>query len=188
MSGPASRPCVLEAWAQHEGELRGWLLRQLGGDEVLADDLLQTIFLQAVRQGHRFCEVERSRAWLFTTARNAVIDHFRLKKQEVPISDDLSEPVEPRLPIDSLTECLPRALGELREQEADILRRCDLEGMSQAEYARLHGLSIPGAKSRLQRARRRLEEHLTEVCQVRRDEDGRVCCFVPRPRLSEKPG
>lgn len=187
MSDPASRPCTLDAWNRYEGELRGWLVHRVGGDEALAADLLQTVFLKALRQGPRFCEVERPRAWLFTTARHAVVDHFRTLKLEVPVPESLSEVIEPRPVVDSLAACLPRALGEMPEQDADILRRCDLEGMTQAEYARAHGLSVPGAKSRLQRARRRLEEHLTRVCQVRRDEDGGVCCFVPRPRLSEGP-
>lgn len=38
-----------------------------------------------------------------------------------------------------------------------ILRRCDFEGASQVEYSRESGLSIPGAKSRLQWARKRLK-------------------------------
>lgn len=187
MSAPATRPCTLDAWERHEGELRGWLIRRVRGDVALADDLLQTVFLKALRQGRRFCAVERARAWLFATARNAAIDHLRLQKHQVPLPEELSEQVDERPPVDSLTACLPRALEEMGEQDAEILRQCDLEGMTQAEYARLHGLSVPGAKSRLQRARRRLEDHLTRVCQVRRDEDGRVCCFVPRAPASDPP-
>lgn len=180
MSAPAPRPCVLAAWEQNQPELRGWLTRQLHGDRALVDDLLQTVFLKALGQGQRFCAVEHARAWLFTAARHAVIDHFRLQKPQVPVPEELSEDFEPSPPVDALAQCLPRALGELDPQDAEILRRCDLEGMTQTEYAERHGLSISGAKSRLQRARRRLEAHISRECQVRRDEDGRVCCFVPR--------
>lgn len=173
--------CVLEAWESHEAELRAWFRRRLDGDEALADDLLQNLFLKAVRQGERFCEVERARAWLFTAARNALVDHLRLRKDQVPLPANLPAPGEGAAPVDGLAACLPRALSEMGEHDADILRRCDLEGMSQVAYAREHGISLPGAKSRLQRARRRLKAHLTEACQVRRDEAGNVCCFVPRP-------
>ena len=48
---------------------------------------------------------------------------------------------------------------------------------------RLKGLSLPGAKSRVQRARQRLRERLASACQVRLDVEGQVCCFVPRPPL-----
>ena len=45
------------------------------------------------------------------------------------------------------------------------------------------GLSLPGAKSRVQRARQRLREQLSAACQVKFDGAGQVCCFVPRPPL-----
>lgn len=185
MTAPPGNDCVLDAWAAHEGELRGWLVRHVAGDAALAEDLLQTVFLKALRQDRRFCELAHARGWLFRTARNAVIDHYRLLKRQVPPPDDLTAPVDERPPVDLLSACLPRALAEMDPTDADVLRRCDLEGMTQVEYARRQGLSVPGAKSRLQRARRRLKAHLTTACQVQRDDTGQVCCFVPRPPLDE---
>jgi len=186
MSGETSRPCVLEAWEQNEVELHTWLVRQVRGDVALADDLLQTVFLKALRQGQRFCDVEQSRSWLFTTARHTVVDHFRLRKQDVPVPETLTADTTPPIAVDSLVQCLPRALAELDAQDTDVLRRCDLEGMTQAKYAQLRGLSLPGVKSRLQRARRRLQAHITRVCQVQCDENGHVCCFVPRTAPSDE--
>jgi RNA polymerase sigma-70 factor (ECF subfamily) len=55
--------------------------------------------------------------------------------------------------------------------------------MTQQDYAGRLGLSLPAAKSRVQRARVRLKSHLTEACQVSFDAAGQVCCFVPRPPL-----
>lgn len=174
------KPCILTAWESHERELRRWLLRQLRGDAALADDLLQLVFLKALRRGD-FCEVDRARAWLFTTAKTTLIDHFRVQKTEVPVPDELStQELEPPEPVLQLSQCLPRALSELSPEDAAIIRACDLGGQTQAAYAAENGLSVPGAKSRLQRARRKLAEHLTTACQVRRDEDGKVCCFTPR--------
>jgi RNA polymerase sigma-70 factor, ECF subfamily len=39
---------------------------------------------------------------------------------------------------------------------------------------------LPGAKSRVQRGRKRLRGHLSSACQVRFDAASKVCCFVPR--------
>ena len=177
--------CILSAWETHEGELRAWLRRRLDGDAALADDLLQALFLKVIRQGERFCQVEHVRAWLFTGARNAVIDHLRVRKTQVSVPEELVAVTDESPMVDSLAACLPRALSEMNERDADILRCCDLQGQSQVAYAQAHDLSIPGAKSRLQRARRRLRTHLTEACQVRRDETGKVCCFVPCAPLSK---
>lgn len=182
MSDAPACACVLEAWHDNEPALRVWLRRH-AGDDALGDDLLGDVFLKAIRAGDRFCAVEDARAWLFQVARTTQIDRLRTSRDLVPIPETLAAPAEEARPVYTLASCLPRALSELPPDDADALRRCDLEGMTQAEYARQVGISLPGAKSRLQRARRRLKEHLTTACKVRLDERGDVCCFVPRPPI-----
>ena len=175
--GPVS--CLLAAWQDHGTELRAWLRRRMA-DREEAEDLTQDVFLRALRQGARFCEVRNRRAWLFEVARNALADRLRLTRNLVELPEDLPELREEPPPVDALAEYLPRALAALSPAEREAITHCDLEGMNQADFARLKGLSLPGAKSRVQRARRRLREHLATACQVRFDESGRVCCFVPR--------
>ncbi len=172
--------CLLRAWESHEPELRGFLERR-AADPSLADDLLQEVFLKAMRQGVNFCEVENTRAWLFRVARNALVDHARRSRTTVDLPEDLAQDEgEEPAPVDRLTECLDRVLAEMPAEDAEILRRCDLEGMKQADFARAHGLGLPAAKSRLLRARARLRKSLSEACRVSFDEQGKVCCFVPR--------
>jgi len=171
--------CLMTVWTRHEAELRAWLRGRLGNSQD-TEDMLQDLFLKVLRQDKKFCELGNSRAWLFEVARNALADRLRLEKDQVELPDDLAAERDEPLPIDTLAQCLPRALAELSEDDRDALSLCDLAGMNQADYAKLRGLSLPGAKSRVQRARKRLRQHLTGVCQVRFDETGRVCCFVPR--------
>ncbi|MBI2734652.1 MAG: hypothetical protein HYX44_15500 [Aquabacterium sp.] len=75
----------------------------------------------------------------------------------------------------------PPCLSGLSEEDRDAITECDLKGMSQEDDAHKLGLSLPGAKSRIQRARKRLRAQLTQSCQVTLDPQGQVCCFVPRP-------
>lgn len=171
--------CLLRAWDSHESELRAWLRSRLGNPHD-AEDMLQDLFLKAMRQDRTFCEIANARAWLFEVARNALADRLRLKKEQVELPDDLAAEHEEMPTVESLAACLPRALSELSEEDREALTQCDLEGMSQEDYAHLKGLSLPGAKSRVQRARKRLREHLTDACQVTFDAAGKVCCFVPR--------
>jgi RNA polymerase sigma-70 factor (ECF subfamily) len=171
--------CLMKAWDSHEAELRGWLRSRLGNAHD-AEDMLQDLFLKAMRQDKKFCEIENARAWLYEVARNTVADRMRLKKDQVELPDDLAAEQNEIPAVESMAACLPRALSELSEEDRDAITRCDLEGMSQEDYAHTKGLSLPGAKSRVQRARRRLREHLTEACQVKFDAAGKVCCFVPR--------
>ena len=177
--------CVSDAWERHETELRGFLRRR-ARSEVEAEDLLQEVFLRALRQKNGLCGIDNPRAWLYATARNLLIDRLRLAKEQVPLPDDLAvEPEDGPPPVDGLSQCLPRVLAELSPQDREAITLCDLGGMTQQDYARRLGLSLPAAKSRVQRARSRLKAHLTAACQVRFDAAGQVEGFVPRPPLKD---
>lgn len=175
----SSFACVLDAWGRHEIELRAFLTHRVG-DPHAADDLLQDVFLKAMRQGRKFCSLGSARAWLFEVARNALVDRFRMTREQVELPEDLPAVAEEVPTVDMLSACLPRVLSELSEQDREALTLCDLEGMTQEEFGLKKGLSLPAAKSRLQRARKRLREHLTQACQVQFDDSGRVMHFVPR--------
>ncbi len=180
MSLPSSSPsCILRAWQQHESELRGYLVHQLR-DPHLAADLLQEVFVRALRQGQDFCQLDNARAWLFQVARNALVDHHRLAKPTEEVSEDIPLDEHERDPIVALSECVARVLSELTPEDRDIIEQCELEGMKQKDYAERHGLTVPAAKSRLLRARQRMRERMSTACQVKFDEAGRVAGHVPR--------
>lgn len=180
-------PCLLQAWHAHEPALLGWLIRQLP-DHATAEDLLQDVFIKAIRQGERFCDIANARAWLFEVARNTLADHLRRQHHTVELPEDLIAEDAAMPAVDSLASCLPRVLTELSPADRDAITRCDLEGLSQAAYAQQLGLSLSAAKSRVQRARQRLKLQLAQSCQVTHDSSGKICCFVPRPPLPEPPG
>ena len=172
--------CVRNSWRQHESELRRFLAHKLS-DPHLAEDMLQEIFIKAINRGSGFCDLTSARAWLFEVARNAVADHFRLRRELVELPDDLPDEADGPDAVDLLAACLPRVLSELTEEDREAITLCDLQGMTQEEFAHKKGLSLPGAKSRVQRARKRLMARMTDACQVQFDDNGQVIHFVPRP-------
>lgn len=184
-SAEASRfACVAAAWAAHESELLGYLRHQLPEAQA-AEDLLQDVFLKAMRLGEGFCSLDNPRAWLFQVARNAMVDRARLAKPNVPLDEcglELEAPAPETLaPVDALAGCVARVLRELSSDDAAILRACDLEGLTLREFAQRHGLSLSATKSRLLRARQRMREQMSAACQVQFDTDGSVSGHVPRP-------
>jgi RNA polymerase sigma-70 factor (ECF subfamily) len=183
---PSSR--ILTTWSQHETELRRWLLARTP-DKSEVDDLLQDVFIKTLRQGDRWPTVAQPRAWLFEVTRNTLIDHLRSAHEHLPLPDDLDswpDQAGPATAIDALAQaCLPRVLAELDPQDREAIDLCDLQGMAQADFARLKGLSLPAAKSRVQRARKRMRDRMTLACQVRLDAAGRVDDYVPRVPLTD---
>jgi len=179
-AGAPPGPCLSRAWQAHRSELAGFLRRRVA-DRATADDLLQDTWLRALRQGERFCGIADPRAWLFHVARNLLVDHARANRDFQPLTDDLAQDPVEAATIDELTVCLPRVLQTLPPRDVEILRACDLGDSTQARYAQAHGLSLPAAKARLQRARRRLRAQLTHLCQVRLDPDGQVAGYTRLP-------
>ena len=98
--------CLMTAWHENEAELRGWLRHRLG-NPVDADDMLQDLFIKAMRQGERFCAIGNARAWLFEVARNALADRLRLKREMIELPADW--PTKPRRSRRSIAWSLPAA-------------------------------------------------------------------------------
>ncbi len=179
-------PCLINAWSACAAELLGYLRHRVKHIED-AEEVRQEVFIKAMRQGPQFCRIDNPRAWLFQVARNTLADRLRVAREHLSLPDDLVAPQgdEPS-PVDDLSQCLPRVLSELSATDRQAIRFCDIAGGSQQELADLLGLSLSGAKSRLQRARQHLREKMESGCQVRYDEAGTVCSFTPRPPLPDE--
>ena len=181
MSEAAGESCHDRAWQQHQREIQGFLEHR-AGSVAEADDLLQEVFLKVLLQGRAFCELDNPRAWLFRVARNLIIDRRRLsmtREPLLPLPDDFSAPPAADVePVDLLSHCLPSVLSRISAKDREAIVRCDLQGVTVSDYARQLGISLPAAKSRLQRARLRLRSRLAKSCRVSYDGAGKLCCFV----------
>jgi RNA polymerase sigma-70 factor (ECF subfamily) len=69
---------------------------------------------------------------------------------------------------------------ELEEPYREALILTEYEGLTQAEYAARAGLSLSGAKSRVQRAREKLKQLLLDCCHFELDRRGGIIDFYPR--------
>lgn len=172
-------PCLMTTWHLFESELYYWLLKQTN-DEDLSFDLLQNTFLKALQQQKAFCDIQNQRAWLYRVARNMLIDKQRRASKEQALDLSHYDPSGDELElaaIDSLAQCLPRALENLSPSQRNIITQCDLQGLSQQQYAQQNKLTLVATKSRIQRARQKLKGILQKQCHIRFDEQNRVCCF-----------
>ena len=99
---------------------------------------------------------------------------MRRTRESVELPADLSVEDEITAPVDSLTQCLPRVLSELSQEDRDVIVLCDIEGMTQKAYAERLGLPLATAKSRVQRGRNKLKKILLDCCKVEMDSYGNV--------------
>jgi RNA polymerase sigma-70 factor (ECF subfamily) len=70
-------------------------------------------------------------------------------------------------------------IEELPDEYQVALRLTELEGLTQQELAARTGLSLSGAKSRVQRGRKMLREMLLACCHFEFDRHGKVIDYYP---------
>ena len=154
-----------ELHEQHAAALRAYALR-LTGDQSRAQDVAQETLLRAWRDPQVFDPEHGSqRAWLYTVARNIVIDEWRTTRRyrEVitgrfpgqPIGDD-SEQVVNR-------DLMATALRRLTQEHRDVLRECYFRGSSVAQAAQALGIAPGTVKSRTYYALRALRLVVEEL-------------------------
>ena len=124
------------------------------------------------------------RGWVGTIARNVLADHHRIKgrQAEASVGEDAAAPGSPD-PIErTVAAWLEGFLAQLDPDDAKALRFVDLDGRTQAEFAEREGLTLPAAKSRVQRARTRLRARLEACCAFAFDARGGILSVEKKSR------
>ncbi len=131
------------------------------GEQDLAADAVQEAYVRLYQSSPAIASPAAVVSWLFSTARNYLLNHHRLQRRfasvdEEPASlvDSAPEPFEAEDERAYLRR-LVDALGPLH-REAILLR--EYEGMTYDEIANITGVPVSTVKMRLFKARRALAE------------------------------
>lgn len=132
-------------------------LNRLTGDASAADDLLQKAFFRFLRANPVVESDEHMRRWLFRTATNLAMDHFReLKKTR--------ERTTIATAVDSLDRDLrhdvKRIFGDLKPRERALLWLAHVEQSDHDEIGEALGVKSRSVRVLLFRARKRLADML----------------------------
>src|ERR1035438_578514 len=172
-------PSVEVLWKEFSTPLRAFLLARTR-TAADADDLLQDVFYRIHRRLPRLRRPEKLQGWVYRIARNAVIDHYRGRRDHVELKfEPESEPADIKDAVD-LTPTLKRFIAQLPPRYRAPLVRHEFEGMALADVAKDLGISLTATKSRVRRARMMLRKMLDECCRFEFDRRGRVIEAIPR--------
>jgi RNA polymerase sigma factor (sigma-70 family) len=145
-----------------------------------AEDILQEVFYRLVEANRLLVPIEHITGWLFRVARNRISDVFRKNEPEsfsdlavegedgeevqfedlLPSPDDGPEAVHAR---GLLLEELQQALGELPQEQREVLIAHEFEGRSFKDLAKETGVSVNTLLSRKRYAVLHLRERLQRV-------------------------
>lgn len=152
-------------WNEHKTRLRGYIAKRVD-DRAAVDDLLQEVLIKAYEKGHTIKHSGRVAAWLYRVAANAIADYYRGRPAHAELPGDLAAPERERNYIAELASCLHPLIADLPETYREALVMSEIEGLPQKEVAARLGISLSGAKSRVQRGREKLRERLYECCDI----------------------
>lgn len=146
-------------YERYRDKIFSFLLRR-SGDRELSEDLTQESF---VRHLQRYGGSAASPYLLYSIARNALIDHRRARKTEVPISEEMLDgaggDAESLFLAREERRRMDVALGLLAERERQLLALA-ASGMRYAQIAAALGLNEANVKVIVHRARVRLRQIL----------------------------
>lgn len=175
-------PTLEQIWHEFSEKL-GQFIRARVADPATAEDILQDVFVKIQGRLGQLKDPAKLTSWIYLIARNAVIDHCRIRKETVAVPESLAEETEPPSgEIEELKAAFLRMIHSLPEPYREALVLTELEGLTQQELADKVGISLSGAKSRVQRGRQQLKEMLTECCAFEFDRRGGVIDCTPRAK------
>ena len=162
-----------DSWQVLGQRLGAYIGRRLPAQDV--EDVLQDVLLRIHKNVRYLDDDSRFGPWVYSVARNAVIDRLRRKQ---PASADIDADLLASSPVEedeqALVGCVTPFVARLPQTYRHAITLVELQGLSQAEAAEMEGISLSGMKSRVQRARAMLREMFEECCSLTIDARGRV--------------
>lgn len=174
-------------WDELNKPIKSYIRRRVNNDYD-AEDILQIVFLKLLNNINNLKETNKLHAWVYTITKNAINDYYKKHISEVNI-DDLSDEImneesEELIMNNEMAQCLKNIVQDLPEKYREAIILTEFQNLTQAELALKMGLSLSGAKSRVQRARTHLKEMLLDCCSLEKDHRGNIIDYKTKKNCS----
>jgi RNA polymerase sigma-70 factor, ECF subfamily len=146
----------------YETPVYNYVLRLVGGDRALAEDLTQEVFLRVFQGLPKFSLRSKFTTWLFQVTKNRVLDELRASERrpralvaldDIAPLEVLDQPVERLEEIDALWRAVENLSTDLKM--ALLLR--DVVGLSYTEIADALEVTLATVKWRIYKAREEVQ-------------------------------
>jgi len=147
-------------------------VRSRVGSDAAAEEILQAAFVKGLEAQRELQSEESAVAWFYRVLRNAIVDHYRHRAAEARVLEqharELPEAIDDASPdlVNNVCRCVSALISTLKPEQADVLRRVDLEGLTVPAVAQQDGITPNNAAVRLHRARQALRSQVERVCRT----------------------
>jgi RNA polymerase sigma-70 factor (ECF subfamily) len=167
-------------WIEFSDQLKSFILRRVS-NPFDVDDILQEVFLKIHSKINTLKDNAKLNSWIYRVTRNTIVDFYRKRKaytSDIEIIDNIPEEAEDNY-NHKIAEGLKTMILALPEKYAQALLLTEFDGLTQKELSQKLGMSISGVKSRVQRARKMLKDHLMHCCHFEFDRYGTIIDYHP---------
>lgn len=164
-------------WHEYHLRLSAFIKSKVAEDRV--DDLLQDVFIKIHTRISSLEEGIKLESWLYQITRNTIIDHYRSRKITTALPDWIEQPQveEDDMIRRELSSCLAPMITALPKKYRHAIQMSEIENKTQKEVAKQEGISLSGAKSRVQRGRSLLKTMLSDCCQFEINKNNHVLSY-----------
>ncbi len=146
----------------YETPVYNYVVRLIGGDRVLAEDLTQEVFLRVFQGLPKFSARSKFTTWLFQVTKNRVLDELRANERRPRFSvalDDIAplEVVDAPLENVEAMDAVWRSVGNLTPDLKMALLLRDVVGLSYTEIADSLEITLATVKWRIYKAREEVQ-------------------------------
>lgn len=169
--------CINCIWEDFSDPLRRFIRKHVVNEQD-ADDIFQDVFIKIYKNIGSLKNDKKIHAWIYSITRNTITDYYRKNHNRFETTELPEEPVsssdEDFSANTEIASCLKVMVDSLPEIYKEAILLTEFQNMTQKELSEKMGISLSGAKSRVQRARKMLKEMLFTCCYLEIDSRGNV--------------
>lgn len=174
-----------EVWKLYSDDVKRFIVSKVH-ETTIAENILQDTFIKVHTKLHTLNDLTKLKSWIFTIARNSIMDHFKKANKTFEFADFESETTVLEN-VHTEQDCLQGILQSLPKKYRNPLFLSDIKGLKQAEVANQLNQNLPTTKSQIQRARKLIAQGFMDCCglvlndhgnlvgEIQEKEDCKIC-------------
>ena len=146
---------------RYKKNLYNFLLR-LSGDEMIAEDIVQSVFLKLYENFESVKKLESANYWIFKSARNEYYNLYKREKRQAYFDENIIEnkkdefELESYLELQEMKKLILLELDKMDSEQKEVYLLKEYGGLSYNEIAETLEIDVNLVKSRLYKVRQKL--------------------------------
>ncbi|GGN07143.1 DNA-directed RNA polymerase sigma-70 factor [Dyadobacter beijingensis] len=171
LSSKADETAYTTLFDLYKHKLYGYLL-SLTGSGMLAEDIVQDVFIKIWTDRENLAEVRNFDSYLFRMSKNHAINHFRKMSQETLIISEIfkAEPsqnsTDDSIALQETERLLEAAIEKLPAQQKTVYKLSRHQGLSHEEIADMLKISVHTVRNHIVQAMAAIRTHLRSQADV----------------------